>query len=369
MNIEITGAGPAGSYFAILMKRRRPAYRIRVIEQTAAEQTFGWGVVLSRATLAAARRADPESHEAILAHASEPWDRLDVVRGDERKTVNANAYRGIRRADLLKVLHQRLRDLGVELEFGAQRDSSDAGQPDLRVGADGARSGIREQFAHHFQPEVSFSASRYLWLGVTRRFDCLQMIFRRCDAGWLMAQAYPSGPSTSTFIVEASQPVLNASRFGLGENDLERLREIFAPDLQGHELMCQGALRWRRFPTVRCRCWSHDRVLLIGDALHTVHFSVGSGTKLAIEDAMALAAILEGDGISLDVSAVAARFERAKRPLVERYQLAAERSQRWFEQIERYIDLDLAPFTSELLLRTGLFDRRTLPVLAVPSQG
>jgi anthraniloyl-CoA monooxygenase len=354
MKVNIIGGGPAGLYLAILLKQRDPRHAIAVYERDRPDDTFGWGIVFAGRTLSLLAEYDPPSHAAVL-DGLETWDNVDVVHCGERVSVGGNNFSGIARLRFLNILQQRCAELGVQLEFSrvveegvgveALRDC------DLLVGADGANSTVRRTYAPFFQPIIDLRQNRYVWLGTRRRFDGLTMIFRQSEAGLFIGHAYRFGPATSTFVVEC--PPDTWLRAGLDRLDepaaCAYLAEVFRGDLGGEPLLSNNFLRWQNFPLIKNKRWRHENVVLLGDALHTAHFSIGSGTRLALEDAMVLAdAFRERPG----VEDALARFEALRRPRVEEFQEAALTSLVWLENVAEQLHLPPVPFAYRLMTRS-----------------
>ena len=360
MRINVIGGGPAGLYFAILMRRHDASHEVAVYERNPPDATFGWGVVFSGRTLRNLREADPESHRRIT-ESFETWDNVDVVLRDAKISVRGNDFSGVARLALLNILQERCRELGVRLHFNTPVEDVDAlaRDCDLLVGADGVGSLVRERYADEFRPAVARGRNRYIWYGTRRLFHGLTLTFRESEAGVFAAHSYKFDKGLSTFIVECEEGTWG--RAGLERMpDAEArgyLARVFGRDLEGHELLSNNS-RWINFLLVRNRRWSHRNVVLLGDALHTAHFSIGSGTKLAIEDAIALFRLFAGGA---DIPRALEGFERTRRPVIEEYQQAADESRVWFERAgEHYARLDPLPFAYSLMTRSRRVDLESL---------
>jgi anthraniloyl-CoA monooxygenase len=359
MNIGVVGGGPAGLYFSILMKRAHPDCQVTVLERDGPDDTFGWGIVFSDQTFSYLAESDRPSFDRIL-EACETWDDVEVVHRGARVRVHGNRFSGIARLTFLQILHQRCREVGVDLRFGCDvRDLAALPSYDLLVGADGANSLVRRTYASMFRPSVSFGRNKYLWLGTHQSFDALTLTFHEAEAGAFAAHSYRFSPSTSTFIVECSEQTWRRAGFDRcrDEDTCARLARVFADDLNGHALLSNNFVRWLNFLLVRNERWYHDRVALIGDALHTAHFSIGSGTKLALEDAIALFRALE-DARSIEQGL--AGFEEVRKPVVDAYQEAAVESLLWFEQMQDYMALEPVSLAYTLMTRSKKIDREKL---------
>lgn len=351
MKIVIVGAGPAGLYFALLMKKRDPSHSITLLERDGPNDTFGWGIVFSERTLALLKEHDEETYREI-ARSVESWDNVDVVHRGQTISVRGNAFYGIGRLTLLNILHKRCLDLGVEIRFHTNVEQLPAPATcDLLVGADGANSVVRRTYADAFLPSVDLRQNKYIWLGTNQLFHGLTLTFRETDAGLFITHSYKFNSTTSTFIVEC--PPATWRRAGFARmSDAETcasLAEIFRSDLAGHPLLANNFVRWLNFPLVKNKRWYHDTVVLLGDALHTAHFSIGSGTKLALEDAAALARCFDA---ARQTPAALAEFERVRKPMVEEFQDAAYRSLTWLEQVEGHLGLEPVPFAYRLMTRS-----------------
>ncbi len=355
MRIAVIGGGPAGLYFAILMKRDHPGARITVVERNRPDDTFGFGVVFSDATLDAFKAADEPSYRAI-ARSFAYWDDIEIIRrgvdGAEqgRHRIGGNGFCGCSRRTLLMLLQDRARALGVELEFRREAQPEDFPDADLIVAADGINSPIRERWRDHFQPETDLRPNRFAWMGSTRPLDAFTFCFRERPEGIFIAHAYQYEAGASTWVLETDpETFARAGLASMGEEDSARfLESVFAEDLQGHRLITNRSL-WRRFPMIRCARWTRGNVVLLGDAKASAHFSIGSGTKLAMEDAIALHQAFQAGG---DVAACLTRFETARREDVEKTQHAADVSLVWFEHVKRFWHFDPTRFAFGVMTRS-----------------
>jgi len=352
MNINIIGGGPAGMYFAILMKRAQPSHEITVYERNGPDDTFGWGVVFSGKTLANLRAADEESHAAITA-SFEAWDNVDVVHRNSKISIHGNSFSGISRLQLLKILHRRCEQLGVQLLFKTEINDLERSRTscDLFVAADGVNSTARKQYADRFQPTLDVRPNRYIWFGTNKLFHGLTLTFRENNAGVFAAHSYKFNKTTSTFIIECDQQTWEAAGFAeMNEDDTRKyLEAVFAPDLEGQELLSNNS-KWINFLLVKNEKWFFDQTLMLGDALHTAHFSIGSGTKLALEDAIALFECFQR---SSSVTAALQEFEKTRKPVIAEYQAAAHDSMLWFENARQYMNLSPLELAYVLMTRSG----------------
>lgn len=358
MKITIIGGGPAGLYFALLMKKLNSAHEIVVMEKNGPDDTFGWGVVFSDQTLSYLQTNDYESYQTIT-ESFETWDNVDVVHKDQKVTIRGNKFSGIVRIKLLHILHQRCRDLGVELRFRTYISNVDELPGcDLLVGADGINSEVREHYREYFQPHLSVRKNKYIWYGTNRLFHGLTLTFRENEAGVFAAHSYKFDKTLSTFIVECDDETWTRAGFeGMPEAEARAyLAEVFRPDLDGYPLLSNNS-RWINFLLVKNEHWSHRKIVLLGDALHTAHFSIGSGTKLALEDAIALSRCFAA---GQDVTTAVAEFERVRKPIIEAYQQAAYESLLWFENVKDYMHLDPLPFAYKLMTRSKKIDYEKL---------
>ena len=353
LKLEVVGGGPAGLWFAFLLKRRRPGWTVRVHEQNPATATYGFGVVLSDAGSERVRSAAPAAFDRI-ARRMERWADLTIVHRDEVVPIDGNGFSSIGRLDLLGTLHELCREAGVSLRFEAPVGSlADLrGDADLVVGADGVNSGVRAALEAELRPRAELLGNRYAWYGTRQVFPTLTLTFRANADGAFVAHHYRYAPDMSTFIVECDAETW--ARSGLAHLDDEAARRyceaIFAPDLGGHPLVSNRS-EWRRFPVLACGRWRHGNVVLIGDALRSVHFSIGSGTRLAMEDADALATALDESGGRVPDGLE--RFEAARRPVVEKLLAGAAGSWSWYEGFAGRMHLAPHELAYDYMTRSG----------------
>lgn len=356
MRIACLGGGPAGLYFAISMKLRDPAHEIVVVERNRPYDTFGWGVVLSADTLENLRENDPKSAEAIRQNFAY-WDDIAVHYRGGTIVSGGHGFCGIGRKKLLEILQNRARELDIEMRFETEIETVEPYRDhDLIVAADGINSKVRTAFADHFRPDIDVRACKFIWLGTHQKFDdAFTFIFEETEHGWIWVHAYQFDADTATFIVECSEETWRNFGFDTMSTDetIARCEAVFKDYLGGHKLMSNARhLRgsaWLNFSRVLCESWSHGNVVLMGDAAATAHFSIGSGSKLAMESAIALARYLHTEP---DMKAAFARYESERRLEVLRLQNAARNSIEWFEQIERYLHLEPVQFAYSLLTRS-----------------
>lgn len=359
MKIQIIGGGPAGMYFAILMKKADAAHDITIFERNGPDDTFGWGVVFSGKTLANLRAADESSH-AEITRDFEAWDNVDVVHRDENISIHGNSFSGIARIRLLKILQQRCDELHIPISFRSEVGEIETLRRncDLLVGADGVNSAVRQYFAGRFNPQLSTRPNKYIWYGTNHLFHGLTLTFREDAAGVFSAHSYKFNRSTSTFIVECDPQTWKNASFETSSDAETRayLERIFQRDLQGQKLLSNNS-KWINFVLVKNARWQFENVVLLGDALHTAHFSIGSGTKLALEDSIALAQCLRQNS---NVADALRQFEETRRPIIEDYQAAAYESMLWFEHARDYMHLSPVELAYSLMKRSGRVDDEEL---------
>ncbi|GCE45848.1 anthraniloyl-CoA monooxygenase [Thermosporothrix hazakensis] len=352
MKIIVAGGGPAGLYSALLLKKAHRDWEITVLERNPADVTYGWGVVFSDRTLASFQRADYKSFEQISEHFV-IWDAIDVHYRDEVIQCGGHVIASIARHTLLHILQQRCLELGVTLCFRHELHGlAELNENyDLLIAADGIHSVVRRELADVLRPAIELGKARYIWLGVDRVLDAFTFLFRENEHGLFQVHAYPSSGTSSTFIVECHEDTW--LRAGLDQaseaESVAYCQRLFARDLKGASLLANNS-RWINFPTLKTRKWSYQNIVLLGDAVHTAHFSIGSGTKLAMEDAISLARVLE---LHDDLPRALDEYEQERRPVVELFQQAANESRLYFESISRYLRLEPLPFAFQLLTRSG----------------
>ncbi|HYR69571.1 MAG TPA: bifunctional salicylyl-CoA 5-hydroxylase/oxidoreductase [Candidatus Dormibacteraeota bacterium] len=354
------GGGPAGLFFAILLKKLDPRHEVEVYERNRLDDTFGFGVVFSDATEEALAHGDRETVSAMAA-ASHRWDDIEIHYRGSTVTSTGHGFSGLSRKALLKILADRCRALGVRLCFEREIvDPEEARGADLVLAADGANSVVRERYRDQFRPAVDVRPNQFAWFGTTKPFPAFTFYFKDDPHGLWRVHAYQYDRTHSTFIVEAREESWRAAGMerATEQETIAFCERLFADELKGHRLLSNRSI-WRSFPTIRNERWRHENVVLLGDAAHTAHFSVGSGTKLAMEDSIALAEAIGAHG---DLSAALDAYEAARRPVVESLQRAAQASLQWFEDTERYMELDPLQFSFALLTRSLRVTHQNLKV-------
>ncbi len=352
MKIVCIGGGPGGLYFSILMKKAFPSSQIQVFERNRADDTFGWGVVFSDETLSNFEKSDPESFAQIRQNFVY-WDRIETFYREQRVASTGHGFCGLSRKRLLEILQERCRALGVSLQFQKEiTDFSSLDSADLIVACDGANSLLREKKANLFRPQIQWGRCKFSWLGTDKELTAFTFLFRESEFGLFQVHAYPFEKGKSTFIVECREEVWKKA--GLDRaSEAETVafcEKLFAKDLQGHRLLSNRSI-WRSFPTVSNERWHDGKTVLLGDSAHTAHFSIGSGTKLAMEDAMALAEAFQKTGTQ-DISSVLTAYESVRKPETIRTQRAAQTSQAWFENSARYLTQEPLPLVFNLMTRS-----------------
>jgi anthraniloyl-CoA monooxygenase len=366
MRIACIGGGPAGLYFAISMKLRDPAHDIAIFERNAPGVTFGWGVVFSDLTVDNINRNDPVSGRKITGEFAH-WDDIDVHIRGETITSGGHGFIGIGRKRLLEILQDRARELGVAIHFNAECDPADPTwrDYDLVIASDGANSRFRDANPEAFGVDIDVRRNKFVWLGTSKVFDAFTFAFEETEHGWIWAHAYRFAPDASTFIVECSEETW--ARFGFDrmtqEESIAACEELFAQYLDGHRLQSNashlvGSAAWLNFRRIKCERWASGNVILLGDAAHTAHFSIGSGTKLALEDAIKLAEVLNREGLSLQAALDEYQAERNLEVL--KLQNSARNSTEWFETLDRYLHFEPLQFAYSLLTRSQRISHENL---------
>ncbi|MFG2926340.1 bifunctional salicylyl-CoA 5-hydroxylase/oxidoreductase [Streptomyces sp. NPDC048305] len=360
MKIAIVGGGPGGLYFAALMKQIDPAHQVTVWERNAADDTFGFGVVFSDETLSGIDNADEAVHNAMESRFAR-WTDIDIEFGGHRYTVGGQGFAAMSRKELLRILQRRVADLGVTVHYRSQAPDVEelrAGH-DLVIAADGLNSAVRTAYADVFRPSLDRRHNKYIWLGTDLVFEAFQFFVKQTEWGTMQIHGYPYSDQGSTFIVEMHEDVWRRAGFDRTEDQVfppgasdeyavDRVADIFGEELRGHRVLTNNS-KWLNFTTVRNEQWHHGNVVLLGDAAHTAHFSIGSGTKLAMEDALGLAACLHEHPT---VAQALEAYQTERKPVVESTQRAAQASLEWFENIGMYAAQEPAQFAFNLLTRS-----------------
>jgi 2-polyprenyl-6-methoxyphenol hydroxylase-like FAD-dependent oxidoreductase len=352
VQINVVGAGPAGLLFSLLIKRRFPEWRVQVFEQNPPDATFGFGVVFSKGALAFLERDVPDFHEQ-LTRRLEAWPMQRIVHRDEQVDIDGNGFTAIGRLELNQFLQTLCSDAGVTIDYDHVISSFvEVSDANLLVGADGANSFVRRALESDFEPQIEWLTNRFAWYGTAQLFDCLTLTFRANQDGSFVAHHYRHSPTMSTFVVECDATTWR--RAGLDRMSDEDSRayseSVFARDLGGHGLVSNKSI-WRQFALIANQHWSVGNVVLLGDALRTVHFSIGSGTRLAFEDAIALdRAFSEADE---DAPRALAIFERERRPIVEKILSAANASSYWYERFPEKMALEPWELAYDYMTRSG----------------
>jgi 2-polyprenyl-6-methoxyphenol hydroxylase-like FAD-dependent oxidoreductase len=353
LKIAVAGGGPAGLYFAYLWKRKHPSDEIALFEQNAPGATFGFGVVFSDRALDFLRADDPETVETITPH-MEQWRDMTLVHRGERIAIDGVGFSAIGRLELLKLLQQRVASVGIRPDFEKRIESiADLKGFDLVVAADGVNSSLRS--AHpEFRTRTDLFRNKFIWFGTTRPFATLTQTFIECELGTFNAHHYRYAPDKSTFIIECDQETFARANFAALSDDKNRslCERLFAETLGGRPLISNKSV-WRDFPWIWNERWSHENIVLIGDALHTAHFSIGSGTRLALEDSIALVKALDS---ASDIPAALASYENERKPIVEKIVKASKTSAAWYENFPEHMKLDPLEFAMSYITRSGRID-------------
>lgn len=362
MRIAVLGGGPGGLYFAYFWKKRHPMSQVDLFEQNAAGATWGFGVVFSEQALEFLRADDPETVAAIAPH-MESWKNITLDHRGETVEIDGVGFSAIGRLALLNLLQARARDVGVNTRFETQIHALDQLEGyDLIVAADGLNSLVRRAFEGDFGSSLSYSSNKFAWYGTTKRFETLSQTFVATDRGTFNAHHYRYAPAMSTFLVECDRATW--LRYGFDSMSIEESQavceKVFARTLDGHRLISNKSV-WRNFPWVWSEHWSFRNMVLIGDALHTAHFSIGSGTRLAIEDAIALAKALESER---EVPAALQRYEDERKPIVKKLVTAARTSAAWYEAFPTHMQQSPVDFGFSYITRSGRIDLARLRAMS-----
>lgn len=363
LRLAVIGGGPAGLYFSSLWKGRHPRDEVYLFEQNPAGATWGFGVVFSDRALEFLREDDPETVDLISPH-MQTWRDITIAHRGQSVPIDGIGFSAIGRLELLQLLQQRARAGGVTCAFGSVvRSVDELAHYDLIVAADGVNSLVRRTFENEFQSSLSYLANKFIWYGTTRPFETLTQTFVKCEIGIFNAHHYRYSPAMSTFIVECDP--ITWSRAGFDTKTEEETRalceQVFAETLQGHPLSSNRSL-WRTFPWIWNERWSFRNMVLVGDALHTAHYSIGSGTRLALEDALALAKALEAE--PGDLSSALTHYEAVRRPIVEKLVEASRTSALWYDRFGEHMQLDPIDLAMSYICRSGRIDAVRLHAMA-----
>ncbi|HMI17416.1 MAG TPA: FAD-dependent monooxygenase [Bradyrhizobium sp.] len=362
MRIAVIGGGPGGLYFAYLWKKLHPDTDIDLFEQNAAGATWGFGVVFSEQALEFLRADDPDTVDAI-APRMQSWRNITLNLRGESVEIDGVGFSSIGRLDLLTILQQRASSAGVTPRYDTLIQSVDQLKGyDLVVAADGLNSLVRRSFEGDFGTSLSYSANKFAWYGTTKRFETLSQTFVATELGAFNAHHYRYAPSMSTFLIECDPATWQ--RYGFADKTIEESQavceKVFASTLDGHRLVSNKSV-WRNFPWIWNERWSFKNMVLIGDALHSAHFSIGSGTRLAIEDAIALVKALDAEG---DISSALVRYQTERQPIVKKLVTAARTSADWYEKFPEHMKLDLPDFAHSYITRSGRIDDARLRAMS-----
>jgi 2-polyprenyl-6-methoxyphenol hydroxylase-like FAD-dependent oxidoreductase len=362
LRVAVIGGGPGGLYFAYLWKKRHPEAQIDLFEQNPAGATWGFGVVFSEQALEFLRADDPDTVNAI-APRMESWKNITLNLRGESVEIDGVGFSSIGRLELLTILQARVRAVGVEPRYDTVIQSVDElDDYDLIVAADGLNSLVRRTFETEFSASVSHSSNKFAWYGTSKRFQTLSQTFVQTDLGSFNAHHYRYAPDMSTFLVECD--LATWQRYGFADKTIEQSQaiceQVFAATLGGHKLVSNKSV-WRNFPWIWNERWSFGNMVLIGDALHSAHFSIGSGTRLAIEDAIALVKALEAE---TDVSAALERYQSERKPIVQKLVKAARTSADWYEKFPEHMQLGLMDFAYSYITRSGRIDDARLRAMS-----
>ena len=362
MRIAVIGGGPGGLYFAYLWKKRHPDAHIDLFEQNPEGATWGFGVVFSEQALEFLRADDPDTVDAI-APRMESWKNITLNLHGESVEIDGVGFSSIGRLELLTLLQQRVRAVGVTPRYETQVESLDQfGSYDLIVAADGLNSLVRRSFEQEFGASVTHSTNKFAWYGTSKRFATLSQTFVKTDLGTFNAHHYRYSPDMSTFLVECDAATWQ--RYGFADKSIEASQaiceQVFSDTLDGHRLISNKSV-WRNFPWIWNETWSHGNMVLIGDALHSAHFSIGSGTRLAIEDAIALTKALDAEA---ELPAALARYQSERKPIVKKLVTAARTSADWYENFSEHMKLGLMDFGYSYITRSGRIDDARLRAMS-----